>query len=80
VSDLRIKHQVVRFRSPSPAHWVEFMKTYWGPAILAFEHSPEDAQGQLTLEMTELVRERNRSPNSTALGESEYLDVVATRL
>jgi hypothetical protein len=31
-----IERRVVEFRSPSPDHWTEFMKTYFGPAILAF--------------------------------------------
>jgi SAM-dependent methyltransferase len=79
VKDIRIKREVVRFRSPSPSHWVEFMKTYFGPAILAFQHSPSEAQEALAREMTDLMREHNRSSNGTALGESEYLDVVATR-
>jgi SAM-dependent methyltransferase len=80
VKDIQIKREVVRFRSPSPGHWVEFMKTYFGPAILAFDYSSPDAQEALAREMTELMRQYNRSPNGTALGESEYLDVVATRL
>jgi hypothetical protein len=29
--------------------------------------------------MTELMEEHNRSSNGTALGESGYLDIVATR-
>ena len=80
IKDLRIKREVVRFRSLSPSHWVEFMKTYFGPAIRAFQHSPSDAQEALSNEMTELMREYNRSSNGTALGESEYLGLlVATR-
>ena len=79
INDIRIKRKVVRFRSPSPSQWVEFMRMYFGPAILAFQHSPSDAREALTSEMTELMREHNRSSNGTALGESEYLDVVATR-
>jgi len=78
-SNIEMKRQAVRFRSPSPAHWVEFMMTHFGPAILAWEHSHEDARRNLTLEMTELMLEHDRSPNVTALGESEYLEVVATR-
>ena len=79
-SGLQTQRRTIRFRSPSPAHWVEFMKTYFGPAVLALEHSREDARRKLTLEMMELMREHNRSPNSTALGDSEYLEVVVTRL
>lgn len=80
VKDIQIKRETVRFRSPSPAHWVEFMKTYFGPAIQAFEYSTPDARRSLTREMTDLMIQHNSSPNATALGESEYLDVVATRL
>jgi len=80
VKEIQIKREVVRFRSPSPGDWVEFMKTCFGPAILAFEYSSPDARLALTREMTGLMTQHNRSPNGTALGESEYLDVVATRL
>jgi len=80
VKDLRLQREVVRFRSPSPRHWVEFMKTYFGPAILAFDYSSPDAQRTLAREMEDLMSQYNRSPNHTALSESEYLDVVATRL
>ncbi|HEV2172857.1 MAG TPA: class I SAM-dependent methyltransferase [Nitrospira sp.] len=79
VKDIQIKREVVRFRSPSSSHWVEFMRTYFGPAIRAFQHSPSEAREALTNEMMELMREHNCSPNGTALGESEYLEVVATR-
>jgi ubiquinone/menaquinone biosynthesis C-methylase UbiE len=79
VKDIRVERRVVRFRSLSPGHWVEFMKTYFGPAILAFENASLGAQRLLTEEMTELMQEYNRSPNGTALGESEYLDFVGTR-
>lgn len=79
VTDLRIQREAVRFRSPSAAHWVEFMKAHFGPAINAFQHSSPDAQRQLSEEMANLVTEFNRSPNSTILSESEYLDIVATR-
>ncbi len=79
VSDLQIERRSVRFRSPSSAHWVEFMKTNFGPAINAFQFSAPDAQQRLTNEMADLIRSFDRSPNATILGESEYLDIVAIR-
>jgi ubiquinone/menaquinone biosynthesis C-methylase UbiE len=79
ISQLEINRQLVRFRSPSSSHWVEFMKTYFGPAILVFRHTPLEAQETLTKEMGDLIREYNRSPNGTVLSESEYIEVVATR-
>lgn len=80
VKDIQIKHRAVRFRSSSTEDWVQFMKTYFGPAVLAFGYSSPPAKQALAREMTELMRQHNRSPNGTALGESEYLDVVATCL
>ncbi len=80
VKDVHIKREAVRFRSPSPEHWTEFMKTYFGPAILAFGYSSPRARLALAHEMTDLMSQHNRAPNGTALGESEYLDVVATRM
>ena len=80
VKDIQIKRKAVRFRSPSTAQWVDFMKTYFGPAILAFGYSSPQAQQALAREMTDLMSQHDRSPNGSALGESEYLDVVATRL
>jgi SAM-dependent methyltransferase len=80
VADLRVERKTMRFRSRSPAHWVEFMKTHFGPAILAFEHSSSTGREALEREMLDLMQRFNRSPNGTALGESEYIEVVATRL
>jgi SAM-dependent methyltransferase len=79
VNDIRIKREVVRFRSLSPDHWVEFMRTYFGPAILAFQHSSPEAGATLKTEMQNLVREFDRGTNGTTLAESEYLDIVAIR-
>ena len=79
VTDLRVQRQFVRFRSASASAWVEFMKVHFGPAINAFQHSSAEAQRQLSKEMTDLIRFFNRSPNSTILSESEYLDIVAVR-
>lgn len=79
VKDILIKREVVRFRSESPDHWVGFMKTNFGPAIRAFGHSSAADGMTLAKEMRDLMRRHNRASNGTALGESEYLEIVATR-
>lgn len=79
VTHLEINRRLVRFRSPSPSHWVDFMKTNFGPAILAFRHTPLEDHQTLSKEMSDLIREYNRSPNGTVLSESEYIEVMATR-
>ena len=80
VKDILIKREVVRFRSESPDHWVEFMRANFGPAIRAFAHSSAGDGMALAKEMRDLMSRHNRASNGTALGESEYLEVVATRL
>ena len=80
VQDLRIQRRAVRFRALSAEDWVEFMRTHFGPAIEAFEHSKApDAQTNLAQKMARLIREHNCAPNGTVLASSEYLEVVATR-
>jgi ubiquinone/menaquinone biosynthesis C-methylase UbiE len=79
VTDLKFRRRLVRFRSPSSDQWVEFMKTNFGPAILALRGATPEAQAALTHEMRELIQGHNRSPNGTVLSESEYIEVVATR-
>ncbi len=80
VQDLRVQRRAVRFRALSAEDWVEFMRTHFGPAIEAFEHSKTpDAQTDLAQKMASLIREHNCAQNGTVLGNSEYLEIVATR-
>jgi len=80
VQDLRVQRRVVRFRALSAEDWVGFMRTYFGPAIEAFQHSNSPvSQKALADEMAELIREHNCAQNGTVLGSSEYLEIVATR-
>ncbi|MGP0072855.1 MAG: class I SAM-dependent methyltransferase [Bryobacteraceae bacterium] len=80
VQDLRVQRRSVRLRALSAEHWVEFMRTNFGPAIEAFQHSNTPAsQKALADEMAALMREHNCAQNGTVLGDSEYLEVVATR-
>jgi SAM-dependent methyltransferase len=80
VQDLRMQRGTVRFRALSAQHWVDFMRTYFGPAIEAFQHSSSPAsQKALADEMEALVREHNCAQNGTVLSGSDYLEIVATR-
>jgi len=55
------------------------MRTNFGPAIEAFEHSNSPSQEALAFEMAALVREHNGAQEGTVLANSEYLEIVATR-
>jgi ubiquinone/menaquinone biosynthesis C-methylase UbiE len=80
VQDMRVQRRAVRFRALSAEHWVEFMRANFGPAIEAFQYSDSPAlQQALANEMAALMREHNCARNGTVLGDSEYLEIVATR-
>lgn len=78
-SEIMVQRQAVHFRAVSAQPWVEFMKTYFGPAIRAFGASTPAAQNTLTEEMAELISGFNCAGNGTVLARSEYLEIVATR-
>jgi ubiquinone/menaquinone biosynthesis C-methylase UbiE len=71
--------RTVRFRARSPEHWVEFMRTYFGPAIEAFDASTAAAQLALADRMSALAQEFNVADNGTVLAQSDYLELVVTR-
>jgi ubiquinone/menaquinone biosynthesis C-methylase UbiE len=78
-SEIAVHRQAVYFRALSAQDWVEFMKTYFGPAIRAFGSSTPTAQNQLAEEMADLISEFNGARNGTILARSEYLEIIATR-
>ena len=78
-SEIVVQPQAVYFRALSAQHWVEFMKTYFGPAIRAFDASTPATQETLAGKMADLISEFNGAANGTILARSEYLEIVATR-
>lgn len=80
VTGLRVEKRALHLRARSPEHWVEFMRTYFGPAVQAFAHSNSPAAQQtLAAEMAALIREDNIATNGTVIGTSEYLNIAGTR-
>jgi ubiquinone/menaquinone biosynthesis C-methylase UbiE len=80
VQNLHVQRRAVCFRALSAEHWVEFMRTYFGPAIEAFQYSNSpDSQRRLAGEMTGLIHEHNCAQNGTIIGTSDYLEIIATR-
>ncbi len=77
--EVAVTRKAVGLRAISAERWVEFMKTYFGPAIQAFGSCAEGARKALAEEMGELIREFNRAENGTVLAPSEYLEIVVTR-
>lgn len=78
VSELNLtrRHLTMRFRSPD--HWLEFFRTWFGPAKVAFERvGPEGAEA-LAGDLRELLEGANTDAE-TLVVPSEYLEVVAVK-
>ena len=82
VSALRLTRVVYRFDYPfPPAGVVEFFREHYGPTTRAFEAVPEADRQALRDDLVSLWATHNLSsePDRTTV-DSEYLEVVATRL
>jgi ubiquinone/menaquinone biosynthesis C-methylase UbiE len=67
------------FRYKSPAHWVEFFRTYYGPVLKAFAAVDAAKQTALESDILALIGEFNVAKDGTAVIPSEYLEVVVTK-
>lgn len=67
------------FRYKSPAHWVEFFRTYYGPVLKAFTAVDATKQKALEADILALIGEFNVAKDGTAVIPSEYLEVVVTK-
>lgn len=82
-SDLRTTPRMIAFEFPfSPAEVVEFWRVYYGPTNRAFEilATDPDKQAALRADLERLWTNQNRAMGGATRVESEYLEVVATRL
>jgi ubiquinone/menaquinone biosynthesis C-methylase UbiE len=67
------------FRYKSPAHWVEFFRTYYGPVLKAFAAVDAAKQKALESDILALIGEFNIAKDGTAVIPGEYLEVVVTK-
>jgi len=75
--DATRKHFVFRYRSAE--HWLNVFKTYYGPIVKTFGALPNDKQGELARDLTELAERFNRCGDGTLIAPSEYLEIVITK-
>jgi SAM-dependent methyltransferase len=77
-TDIRTERKICTFRYGSAAHWIDFFRTHYGPMHRAF--AVLDARGQeaLTVALTALAEEWNRSERGALVVPGEYLEVVIT--
>jgi hypothetical protein len=79
VSSLRTARRQFTFRYPSPQHWLDVFRTYYGPMVRAFAALEADQQERLAQDLLDLARRGNRAVEPAMAVPSEYLEVVAVR-
>lgn len=67
------------FRHFTPKHWVEFMKTWFGPTIVTFRALSPERQDALTGAMVDLATRYDQSGDQTLLARGEYVEMVAMK-
>ena len=78
VSALRTRTRTFTFRYRSPQHFLEFLRTNYGPMLKAFEILDDTGREALAGDLQALMTEANMATGTLAI-PSEYLEVVATR-
>ena len=67
------------FRYRTPQHWIDTMRTYYGPVHKAFAAVDAGQQESLAADLIQLVKKFNRATDGAMVVPSEYLEVVLTR-
>jgi ubiquinone/menaquinone biosynthesis C-methylase UbiE len=79
VSSLQTVRRSFIFRYPSARHNVEYLRTYFGPALKAFESLDAEGQKALARDLEELLDRWNTSGDETLVVPGDYLEAVAIR-
>ena len=67
------------FRYKSPKHWLELLRTYYGPVLKAFEAIDPNAREALAADLYALLDEFNLAEDGTLVVPSEYLEIVVIK-
>ncbi len=76
---LQIVRRSFLFRYHSPQHWMDFMRSYYGPTVKAFEALDQAGREALAGDLMKVIERFNRSGDQTVVAPAEYLEVVATK-
>jgi SAM-dependent methyltransferase len=79
VASLQATVREVVFRSPSPAHLLEFNRTYFGPTRVVYDALDAAGQADFAQEFLEVLRRFNRAQDGTLVAPATYLEAVAIR-
>lgn len=78
ISDLQIERKISRQTFRSSDHYIEFFRTYFGPAKMAFARVGEDGEQALEDDLRAFLEKHNAAGDRALVLEAEYLEVIAT--
>jgi ubiquinone/menaquinone biosynthesis C-methylase UbiE len=78
-ASIAIEPRVFNFRYRSSEHFLEVLKTYYGPMLKAFAALDEARQHDLRADLLSLFARTNKADDGTMVAPSEYLEVVITK-
>jgi ubiquinone/menaquinone biosynthesis C-methylase UbiE len=78
-SAIKAESRAFNFRYRSPEHFLDVMKTFYGPVLKAFAALEPPKQKDLHADLVALVGQMNRAGDGTMVVPSEYLEVVVTK-
>ena len=67
------------FRYRSADHFLDILRTYYGPVLKAFAALDEAKQNSLKDDLNALIARMNKVSDGTMVVPSEYLEVVITK-
>ncbi len=79
IAELRLEKRHYVFRDRSPAQYVDYWRTYYGPTLKAFETVGEAGRAALEADMIELIGRFNRADDGTMVVPNEYLEAVIVK-
>ncbi|HYH91596.1 MAG TPA: class I SAM-dependent methyltransferase [Candidatus Saccharimonadales bacterium] len=79
IAELRVEKKHLVFRDRSPAEYIAYWRTYYGPTLKSFEAVGEAGSAALERDLLDLIARFNRATDGTMIVESEYLEAVIVR-
>jgi ubiquinone/menaquinone biosynthesis C-methylase UbiE len=76
VKEIRATRRHFVFRYRSLQHWLDVMRTWYGPMVKSFAALDPAGQSALAHELIEFMQKENRSGDATMVVPGEYLEVV----
>ena len=78
-ASIAIEPRAFNFRYRSPEHFLEVLKSYYGPMLKAFAALDEARQRDLRADLLGLFARTNKADDGTMVAPSEYLEVIIAK-